>query len=350
MRRKLPLEGVRVVDFTWILAGPYCTRMLADFGAEVIKVQSAETGERESAPGYNNFFNRNKLGVTINMASQKGRDICKRLIKVSDVVVENFSARVLRQWGLDWENARKIRPDIIVVSMSGMGHSGPMRDYVSFGPTLQAMTGLTSLSAFSSDRPLGFGYSYSDHVGGITGAMAVLQALNYRYRTGFGQFVDVAQQEGSAVLLSTAFLECTINGKPPQPRGNRLHHQAAVPHNIYPCEGEDRWVAIAVFTEEEWRSFCRAIGEDGWTRDTRYATVLNRGQNADELDKLVSDWTRQHTAEEVTELLQRAGVRAGVVQSAADLVDHDPQLRARGFWVQAEHPETGDTHLGVYTE
>ncbi|MDO8672456.1 MAG: CoA transferase, partial [Dehalococcoidia bacterium] len=323
----------------------YCTRLLADFGAEVIKVQSAEIGRAESVPGYNNYYNRNKLGVSIDMSTEKGREICKRLISVSDVVVENFSARVLRQWGLDWENARKIRPDIIVVSMAGMGHSGPMRDYVSFGPTLHAMTGLTSLGSFSRERPLGYGYSYADHVGGITGAMGVLQALNFRLRTGQGQFVDVAQLEGTAALLSTALLECTINGKPPGPIGNRLHNPAATPHDVYPCKGVDRWVAITVFSEEEWRSFCGVVGEVSWLSDSRFATALSRRQNADELDKLISEWTRRHTAEEVMGLLQRAGVPAGVVQDAEDLIEHDPQIKARGFWVEADHPEAGKTRL-----
>lgn len=339
------MEGLRVVDFTWVMAGPYCTRFLGDFGAEVIKIQSEEIGRAEPVHGFNSFWNRNKLSVTINMSTTTGREVCKRLIKISDVVVDNFSARVLRQWGLDWESTKSLHSDLIMVSMAGMGHSGPMRDYVSFGPTLHAMAGVTALSTFPGHGPLGFGYSYADHVGGLTGAMAVLQALNYRYRTGKGQFIDVAQLEGMSALLSTAPLECTINGKPPKPMGNRNQNPAAAPHGIYRCKGDDRWVAIAVFSDGEWASFCRAIGAPEWTKKPELATSAGRNNHEDELDRLVEEWTGQHAAEEVMHLLQNAGVRAGVVQNAEDIVENDPQLLARSMWVHAEHPELGKCYF-----
>jgi len=339
--RRLPLQGIRVIDFTWVLAGPYCTRMLADLGAEVIKVQSAAVGQETiSVRGFTSW-NRNKLGITLNMSTPHGREVCKRLIAVSDVVVENFSARVIHQWGLDWENLEPVNPGAILVSMAGFGHTGPLKDFVSFGPTIQAMSGITALSTFPGHGPLGFGYSYADHVGGIMGAMAVLQALNYRQRTGKGQFVDVAQLEGLTALLSTALLQCSFNGRPPKPLGNKSVSPAAAPHDVYRCLGDDRWVAIAVFTDEEWRAFALAVGEPAWTKDPRFATMAGRQEHTADLDRLVEEWTLQHTAEEVMSLLQKAGVAAGVVQNGQDLVENDPHLQERGFFVEAIHPELG---------
>lgn len=343
--RKAALEGVRVVDFTWVLAGPYCSRVLADFGAEVIKVQSAVIGKETLDSSYFVTYNRNKLGVTINMANPKGVEVCKRLIRVSDVIVENFSARVLRQWGLDWESIESFKPDTILVSMAGFGHTGPMKDYVSFGPTLHALAGITKLTTFPGHGPIGYGYSYADHVGGMSGALGVMQALNYRYRTGKGQFVDVAQLEGLTSLLSTALLECTFNGRPPKPMGNKLQHPAVAPHDVYRCKGDDRWVAIAVFDEEEWCAFCQAIGNPAWTREERFSTHLTRVENAVALDRLIEEWTLQHTAEEVMHLLQGAGVAAGVVQNGQDLGEFDAQLKERGFYVKARHTELGEVRL-----
>ncbi len=339
-----PLEGVRVLDFTWVLAGPYATRLLADFGAEVVKVQSLATtregivGLTEDARrGYFNLWNRNKLGITLNMGTPEGIELAKRLVTVSDVVIENFSARVLANWGLDYENLVSLRPDIILVSMAGMGQTGPWRDFVSYGPTLQALSGLTALTTFPGLPPLGLTYSYSDHVGGLTAALAVLAALEHRRRTGEGQHIDLSQFEAMAAFMGPLVLRTAL-GVPPQPTGNR--HPQAAPHGIYRCAGEDRWVAIAVMNDGQWQALAVAMGQPEWTQEARFASLEGRLTQQDDLDRLVEEWTLERSPEEVQERLQAAGVPAGLVASATDLLA-DPQLQARGFFVETDHPLLG---------
>ena len=334
------LKGVRILDFTWAVAGPFATSILGDHGAEVIKVEG-----RERTTTLYQFFsswNRSKLSVIINMRHPKGLEVTKRLLKISDVVIENFSAGVMESWGFGYEVMKSIKPDIIYVSMSGFGHTGPYRDYVSNGPTLQCLAGFTLPSGFPCGMPTVMG-AYSDFMGGLHGALAVLMALEYRKQTGKGQYVDLAQLEATAAYLDTAILDYTVNGRVSQPMGNRLAHPAAAPHGAYQCLGDDRWCAIAVFSEDEWQAFCRAIGNPPWTQEPRFATLPQRVQHADELDKLVEQWTNQRSAEEVMGIMQRAGVAAGVVQNAEDLVDKDPHLRARGFWERAYDPVFGET-------
>lgn len=357
-----PLEGVRVLDFTWVLAGPYATRLLADFGAEVIKVQShviARGGTESTRGGYYNYWNRNKLSISLNMTTPEGIALAKRLVACSDIVMENFSARVMANWGLDYPHLREVRPDIIYISMAGMGQSGPWRDYTSFGPTLQALSGMTHLMTFPGLPPLGFTYSYADHVGGITAALAALLALEHRRRTGRGQHVDLAQFEAMTALMGTMVLELSALGRPPQPVGNRARSAPFAPHGVYRCRGEDpstslrtgpstgpghdRWVAIAVTSDEEWAALRKALGEPSWAEDPRFATAQGRWEHQDELDEYVERWTMEHTPEEVQELLQAAGVPAGVVASAEDLAQ-DPHLRERGFFATVPH-----LHLGSIT-
>jgi len=344
MEHLRPLEGIRVLDFTWVLAGPYATRLLADFGVEVIKVQSQATtregivGLTEDARrGYFNLWNRNKLGITLNMGTPEGIEQAKRLVAASDVVIENFSARVLRNWGLDYDDLVALRPDIILVSMAGMGQSGPWRDFVSYGPTLQALSGLSALTTFPGQPPLGLTYSYADHVGGLSAAFSVLAALEHRRRTGEGQHIDLSQFEAMAAFMGPLVLQTAL-GVPPQPIGNR--HPRAAPHGIYRCTGEDRWIAVAVMNEEQWRAFVRALGGPSWADEARFASLEGRLAQQDELDRLVEEWTLERSPEEVQERLQTAGVPVGVVASATDLLA-DPQLRARGFFVETDHPLLG---------
>ena len=339
-----PLEGLRVLDFTWVLAGPYGTRLLGDFGAEVIKVQSQATtregivGLTEDARrGYFNLWNRNKLGVTLNMGTPEGIELAKRLVAASDVVIENFSARVLANWGLDYENLVALRPDIILVSMAGMGQTGPWRDFVSYGPTLQALSGLSALTTFPGQPPLGLTYSYADHVGGLSAAFSVLVALEHRRRTGEGQHIDLSQFEAMAAFMGPLVLQTAL-GVSPQPTGNR--HPQAAPHGIYRCAGEDCWVAVAVMNDQQWRAFVRALGGPSWAAEARFASLEGRLEQQDELDRLVEEWILERSPEEVQERLQTAGVPAGVVASATDLLV-DPHLRARGFLVETEHPLLG---------
>ena len=348
------LKGLRILDFTWVLAGPGAVRFLADHGAEVIKVERLGEGDigRRVVPfaggirgtnrsSYYNNINRGKYGITLNLADPRGVEVVKRLVPLCDVVFENFTAGVMRRLGLSYDVLKEIKPDLIMISMAGLGHSGPYRDYVAFGPTLQALSAISYLTGFPDRDPVGFGYSYSDFTGGWGGALACLEALHYRNKTGKGQWVDVSQLETLCALMGPGLLDYSVNKAVPRRTGNRLPHEVGSPHGAYRCQGEDRWCVIAVFNDEEWRRFCRAIGNPPWTAEERFSTVLGRLENQDDLDRLVESWTATHPAEEVMHLLQWEGVAAGVVQDARDLIENDPQMKHRQFWVELEHPEIG---------
>ena len=337
----LALQGIRVLDFTWIHAGPSATRILSDQGAEVIKVESnnalSVVGGPASATarglGQRHNWNAGKLSISLNMKTPQGIDIAKRLVAVSDVVAENFSGRVMPSWGLDYESIRPINPSIVMLSMSGFGRTGPWKDRVSYGQTLQAWSGFTQLTGFPDADPSGPASAYSDAVGGMAGAQAVLLALIHRSRTGRGQWLDVSQFESLSSLLDTLVLDMSVNGSAAVATrtGNRQPHGGGAPHGAYQCAGDDRWVAITVFTAAEWRAFVGALDNPQWAAAPRFADSYARERNADALDALVESWTREHTAEEVMGRLQAAGVAAGVVQTGADL-SRDPQLKARGFF------------------
>ena len=337
------LEGVRILDFTWVVAGPVAVRILADQGAEVIKIERRDTldlGTRRG--GFSGNLHRGKESTVINMADPRGLAIAQQLAALSDVVIDNFSARVMRNWGLDYDSLKKIKPDIIAVSMSGFGHTGPHKDYVSYGPTLQALSGYTLQMRHPGHEPAGWGYSYADMTGGYSGALAVLMALWHRKQTGQGQFVDLSQFEAISSLVGPGLLDILNNGTPSEPVGNRSQEAPAAPHGVYRCQGGDRWCAIAVFTEAEWRSLCHVLGQPAWTRETRFASLAERLQHQDALDEYIESWTQQHTAEEVMTRLQAADVAAGVVANGEDL-DRDPQLRARGYWARLPAQEGGKT-------
>jgi len=347
------LDGIRVIDFTRVLAGPGAARMLADHGAEVIKIEVV-TGEvaRFVIPskgfirginlsGYYNNINRNKLGTTLNLADPRGVELAKRLVAIADVVIENFSAGVMDRLGLGYEALKEVKSDIIMVSMPGFGQTGPYRTYASYGPTLQAVAGMTYLTAFPDHEPAGFGYSYSDYTGGWPAQYAILAALHRRHKTGKGLFIDLSQMEALCALLGPSMLDYSVNKRAAQPTGNRLPHRSAAPHGAYRCQGEDRWCVISVFNENEWHAFCQAIGNPAWTKDEKFSTLLARTEHMDELDRLIEEWTTKRTAEEVMETLQRAGVAAGVVQNSRDLFESDPQLKHYQFFKEMEHPVIG---------
>ncbi len=337
----LALQGIRVLDFTWIHAGPSATRILSDQGAEVIKVESnnalSVVGGPASATarglGQRHNWNAGKLSISLNMKTPQGIDIAKRLVAVSDVVAENFSGRVMPSWGLDYDSIRPINPGVIMLSMSGLGRTGPWQDRVSYGQTLQAWSGFTELTGFPDTDPSGPASAYSDAVGGMAGAQAVLLALIHRSRTGRGQWLDVSQFESLSSLLETLVLDMSVNGSAAVSTrtGNRLPHGGGAPHGAYRCQGDDRWVAISVFTDEEWRAFVEALGNPQWAADPRFASGDARERNADALDAGVETWTVERTAEEAMTLLQAAGIAAGVVQSGEDL-SRDPQLKERAFF------------------
>jgi crotonobetainyl-CoA:carnitine CoA-transferase CaiB-like acyl-CoA transferase len=355
----LPLEGIRVCDLTWIIAGPTATRVLADFGAEVIRVEHGQSvdairlgrplvGEQPTLnnSGFFNYFNRNKKSILLNVRHPDGFELLKRLITASDVVVENFSSRVMESWGLGYPELRALRPDIIYCCLSGFGHSGRDRDFTTWGPTAQALCGLTFMSGLPGKPPAGWGYSYMDHTAGYYAASAIMMALHHRNRTGEGQWIDLSQVEAGIVLAGPAVLDRTVNGRtwrrPGLPPGNRAWEPAVAPHNTYSCAGEDRWVAIAVMNDPEWRAMVRAMDEPDWALDPKFATNEGRLAHQDELDARVEAWTTEFADYEVMELLQAAGVRAGVCQHASDRFEHDPQLAARGWWSRLPHAELGD--------
>lgn len=334
-----PLDGIRVLDLTWVVAGPVTTRLLADLGADVVKVEkknALDFGDRRG--GLSGTLVRGKRSVVLDLNRPRGVDLARRLAAVSDVVVDNFSARVMPNLGLDYASLRALRPDIICVRMTGFGVTGPHRDYVSYGPTLQALTGYTLLMAEPGGAPAGFGYSYSDLAGGNLGALAVLAALWHRRRTGRGQQVDMSQLEAVASLVGPTLLARGTDGDPSVPSGNASSEGPGAPHGVYRCAGEDRWLAIAVLTDADWRRFATAVAEP-WTRDARFASSEDRVRLAPELDRLVAAWTCARDAREAMRRLQEAGVPAGLVADARDLCADDPQLAARGHFVDVPTPE-----------
>jgi crotonobetainyl-CoA:carnitine CoA-transferase CaiB-like acyl-CoA transferase len=336
---------VRILDFTWVVAGPVATRILADQGAEVIKIErrdSLDLGSRRG--GFTGNLFRGKESTVINMADPRGREIARQLVAVSDVVIDNFSARVMHNWGMDYHSVRQIKPDIIAVSMSGFGHAGPQKDYVSYGPTIQALSGYTLLMRHPGKEPAGWGYSYADMSGGYSGALAVLMALWHRKRTGQGQFVDLSQFETISSVVGPALLDVLVNNATVAPFGNRSQEAPAAPHGVYRCAGTDRWCAITIFSEHEWQAFCRALGDPAWTKDPCFATPAGRLEYQDALDRQVEEWTQRHAPEEVMRQLQQAGIAAGIVADGDDL-DRDPQLRARGYWAHVQTPEGDEVVL-----
>ncbi len=349
-----PLEGIRVLDFTWVVAGPVATRILADHGAQVIKIERgspAPLGNRKL--GLQCDLHRGKLSAAINMSDPRGLELARRLAEKSDLVIDNFSARVMRGWGMDYESLRALKPDIICISMSGLGHTGPRSSYVSYGPTLQALSGFTLLMAENDGTPAGYGYSYADMCGGYTGALAALAALWHRRRTGQGQFVDLSQFEAVTAVIGPALLDISVNAREQTSFGYDSQEAPAAPHGVYRCaprrDGEtvddDRWIAISVHTQAEWDRFVVAIGSPEWTSDAKFRTLFLRMRNRDELDAHLSEWTRERSAEDAMELLQDARIAAGVVENGIDLCERDPQLRDRGFWPTVRNPNGASTHV-----
>ncbi len=337
-----------MLDFTWVLAGPVATRILAAMGAEVIKVER-KSGYIATAVGIHGDLNRDKLSIALNMSAPGAIEIAHRLVKISDLVIDNFSARVMHQWRMDYNSLVEIKPDIVCLSMSGFGHTGPRAGYVSFGPTLQAFTGFTLNMADEEGRPAGFSYSYSDSAAGFSGAMAALFGLWRQRQTGQGQFIDFAQFEGLVSLVGPALLDMTVNGREQAPPRWRSQEAPAAPHGAYRCrprgDDDDRWLVIAVSSHDEWLRFVRAIGSPQWAAAPHFATLYLRMQNHAQLDAHIGRLAAEQDAEDAMTRLQAAGVAAGLVANAQDACARDPQLRARGFWPAVSLPDGGQTQV-----
>ncbi len=343
--KRTALEGIMVISLGTGVVVPDATKMLGELGANVIKFESTDNpdfvrtlGPKNTVAGFNES-NRNKRSFGVNLKSDKGRDLAKRLITMSDVVVENFRGGVVKSLGLDYDSVKPLKPDIIYISSQGFGGGGPHGDYPCYGPMLSAASGMLSIWKQPDDPyPAGSNSPLPDHMASKHVAIAALAALDYRRRTGKGQYIDVAQTEVAAALIGEHYLDYTMNKREPQAAGNRCAY--AAPHGCYPCQGQDNWVAISVFTNEEWRSFGEAIGNPEWAKDPRFADIPGRLKNVEELDRLVAEWTSPRDAWEVMEMLQGAGVPAGVVQRAQDTLK-DPQLKHLHAIVELEHPEVG---------
>ncbi len=346
------LSGLRILDFSWVWAGPICTMVLADMGAEVIKIESHyridavrvvppfPDGERGGVNrgGQFNTYNRNKKSCTLNLTRPEAVEIAKQLVSLSDVVVENFSPPVMAKLGLDYEVCRSIKPDIIFLSLSGYGATGPSRNFVSYGMQLQAFSGMASLTGYAGGPPRNLGTAVADTVGGLAGTFGILAALHYRRMTGKGQFIDVSQCEALAAFCPEAILDYFMNERIHTRVGNR--DDVMAPHNVYPCNGDDNWVAIAVSTDREWQGLCEAIGNPELASDPRFTDSYTRQRHQEELDRIISAWTIQHTDYEVMHRLQMLGVPATAVLDNSQIV-RDPHLKERGFCVEDNHPETG---------
>jgi crotonobetainyl-CoA:carnitine CoA-transferase CaiB-like acyl-CoA transferase len=356
MASQQALSGIRVLDFSWFGAAPIGTKLLADHGAEVIRVESMTRPDllrvigtshfRDYTPdingsGFFNDFNSSKYGITLNLNHPKGVEVARRLVAISDVVIDSFTRKAMRKWGLYYDDLVQIKPDIIVVSASQQGHTGPHADYLGFGYNLQALSGINHLTGYADGYPLGTSVNYPDFVIPMFVVAVIMSALLYRRRTGKGQHIDLSQYQAMASLLGPILMDYMVNGRVQTRTGGRS--ATAAPHGVYRCKGEDRWCVIAVFTDAEWAALCRVMGNPVWTQEVRFRTLTGRLQHVEDLDRLLSEWTVRHTPEEVMRLLQEAGVAAGVVQNAQDLLECDPQLRHRGHYHLLNHPVTGAT-------
>ena len=339
------LEDVRVISFPTGVVGPALAGLLAEHGAEVIAI---EAGRAPRSPQRGQKFqiasdlesNRDRKRIAVDMKHSEGVQLVKKLIAKSDVVVENFSARVMASWSLDYPRMREIRSDIIMASLQAFGQTGPRRDYVSFGPILMSYSGMAYLWRDPEiDRPgAACQTAFPDYVAPSFGALAILAALHYRARTGKGQYIDISQAETAASMLGPAYLEYLVNGREPEPQGN--FSAVAAPHGVYRCKGDDRWCVIAVETEEEWRRFCELADHREWLTDHRFAELPARIVYRQELDYWIENWTSKYTPHQVMIMLQREGIAAAVVQTAEDLYC-DPHLRERGFARELFHRQVG---------
>ena len=346
---RLPLDGYRVIDFGWAAAAPRATCLLADMGAEVIKVETRKrldpvrfgpdnlSRDPESDPLFHSI-NRNKLGILVDLTRPEGIALIKRLIAISDAVVENFSPKVMDRFGLGYEDLKKIKPDIIMASFPGVGRSGPLSDVVTYGPSLAALAGLDSLIGYEEERVLGMQQAYADINAALFGAFAIQVALYHRESNGEGQHIEVAQIEALLSTLPEPIIDADLNHRNQGTVGN-VNALMAI-HNNYPCEGEDKWVSIAIGTEEEWSRFCRVMGEPPWCQSEEFADGYKRALNRKELDAHISNWTRERTPREVMELLQVEDIAA---VPCADTEERyfDPHFQERNIIVNLEHPVTG---------
>ena len=350
-----PLEGIRIIEMGQLIAIPFSMKMLADMGAQVIRLES--TGRLESYRSDSvykndisgdfwnkgaNFYeqNRNKLGVTLDLGKPEGLGIIKELIAVADVFSENFTPRVIKNFGLEYEDVKKIKPDIIMVSSTGYGFYGPWSHFGATGPATEGAAGLAYQTGYAgSNDPVMSEIPYTDYTSGEHTVFAVMAALMHRLRTGQGQFVDISQTQATSATIPEILMDYSANGRTSPRIGNQ--DTVMSPHGCYRCQGDDRWITIAVANDEEWQGLCKVLGRDDWASDTRFKDSLSRWQHRDELDALIGPVTNSWVAHDLMTALQKAGVAGGVVMDSKDLL-FDPHLVERNFYeVVSHHESTG---------
>ncbi len=378
--QKLPLEGIKVADFSWFGAGPICAQNLARFGATVVRVESEAhiDGLRSVAPfamqecpdckgagcakcqnvgrvsissynvsGFFNNYNAGKLDITINMGTERGGEMTRKLIGWCDIFITNHTPRIIERWGLAYDAVRAINPNVIAAYQPMQGFDGPHKHFFGFGAVLNAITGYNAMSGFPNRPPMGLGTNYPDYVinPGHT-LVAILAALRHKRKTGKGQLIELAQIESSVAPLAPAVMDYMANGVVQTRQGNRLSY--ASPHGAFRCEDQDvagtphdRWIAFGVFDDAQWGALADAMGAPAWATGAQFATHAGRKQNEEALETHITEWTRPQVAEDVMELLQARGIPAGVVQNSRDVLERDPHLKARGYYQYLDHLETG---------
>ena len=350
MTAPLPLSGVRIIEPGQVWALPYAISPLVAYGAEAIKVESAvrpdssrgspqpdsQVGDQPwNNGGMYHEANRNKLGISLDLNTDRGKELFKELVSVSDVVAQNFPPRVMRNFGLDYPELRKIKPDIIVLDSTAYGSSGPWENYIGYGSSLQAVTGLTYLTGYEDSGPVQGGILFNDTLGALNATYAILLALAHRERTGQGQWIDLSQYEAGVAHLGEAFMEYEMNGVAPTRRGNS--HPDHAPYGLYPCAGDDGWVSITVTSDAEWANFGRAVGE-AWASNRDWETAESRLSQRKSLDEAIGRWTSDKDKHEVMHLLQSSGVACGAVYNTRDIAT-DAHHADRGFFEISQHPE-----------
>jgi crotonobetainyl-CoA:carnitine CoA-transferase CaiB-like acyl-CoA transferase len=341
------------MDFTQVFAGPTCTRILSDLGAEVIRLESPSRldvtrnlihcdNDGQDLPWeralYFTIRNAGKKEIVVDLNQARGRELVRGIIEQSDIVAESFTPRVMRAWELDYEHVRTIKPDVIMISLSGYGQEGPYADWSAYGMGLEPASGVSQLTGYPGGAPIRSGLSFTDPYSGFVAAGAVLAALHYRRRTGKGQYIDLSEHEAAIPLVGAALMDYAMNGRLPERIGNRSPW--AAPQGAYRCAGDDDWIVISIENDEDWHTFGNAIGSPAWAQDERFATVLGRHEHHDELDTLIESWTREQDKYEAFHLLQRAGVMAAPVLTGKEAL-LDPHFRERKQFDVVEQPHMG---------
>lgn len=363
MTNQLPLKGLRVVNFGWVWAGPVVGQTLGFLGAEVLKIESAARVDMtrnlppfaDGIPGPNRSLSNHACwagngSVSLNLKEPEALELALRLIATADVVVENFGPGVMERLGLGYERLREAKPDIILFSMPAAGLYGPLEHVRTYGLSLTSLTGLDSLVGYTGGDPIPVENAFSDPYAGIFGAFAVLTALNHRRNSGQGQHIDFSQQEAVMQMVGPAYMDYVLNGRSGGPKNNCHPTDAAAPHGVFPCRGDDRWITIAVCRDDEWQGLVAAMGSPDWAAAPELATAPGRVSGVGELHEHIAAWTRDFDDRELAARLQEHGVAASPVLNVGDLL-HDPHYTARGTFIEVTHPlGFRETIYGAYVK